>query len=132
MPLQECPDRNQLKSLQTGALEEDRAVQLGKHLDECGDCRQAIETIATEGETLESALMRIAPKNEFENELGMKLARRLVERLPEMPAATSKQLQSIGPYVLERQLGEGGMGAVYEAVHSGLDKTVAAKIFTTS
>jgi serine/threonine-protein kinase len=33
-----------------------------------------------------------------------------------------------GPYVIQRLLGEGGMGAVYEATHAALDKRVALKV----
>lgn len=34
----------------------------------------------------------------------------------------------LGPYYLVRKLGEGGMGAVYEARHTKLDKTFALKV----
>jgi serine/threonine-protein kinase len=34
---------------------------------------------------------------------------------------------SVGPYVLVRQIGHGGMGAVYEGVHRHLEKRVAVK-----
>ncbi|MDB4929904.1 MAG: serine/threonine protein kinase, partial [Myxococcaceae bacterium] len=34
---------------------------------------------------------------------------------------------SVGPYVLVRQIGQGGMGAVYEGVHRHLEKRVAIK-----
>jgi serine/threonine protein kinase len=33
----------------------------------------------------------------------------------------------LGKYQIVRQLGEGGMGAVYEAVHTGINKPVALK-----
>src|SRR4051794_878657 len=34
----------------------------------------------------------------------------------------------LGPYELIRKLGQGGMGAVYEALHTRLNKTVALKV----
>src|SRR5436305_115683 len=34
----------------------------------------------------------------------------------------------LGPYRIVRPVGRGGMGVVYEAVHTGLDKRVALKV----
>lgn len=34
----------------------------------------------------------------------------------------------LGPYLLVRQIGQGGMGEVYEAMHRGLEKRVAIKV----
>ena len=36
--------------------------------------------------------------------------------------------ESLGPYRIVRRVGVGGMGVVYEAIHTGLDKRVALKV----
>jgi WD40 repeat protein len=43
------------------------------------------------------------------------------------PAGAAAEGQSFGPYRLVREIGRGGMGVVYEAVHRALDKRVALK-----
>jgi serine/threonine protein kinase len=40
----------------------------------------------------------------------------------------STDLYELGPYRIVRPVGRGGMGVVYEAVHTGLDKRVALKV----
>jgi serine/threonine protein kinase/WD40 repeat protein len=42
--------------------------------------------------------------------------------------AMTSDPQSLGPYRIVRRVGVGGMGVVFEAVHSGLEKRVALKV----
>ncbi len=53
-----------------------------------------------------------------------------------LPAMTTKQAldvgSTLGPYHLVAKLGEGGMGVVFRAIHTKLDKVVAVKILSAS
>ena len=48
-------------------------------------------------------------------------------RLPRS-SLEEKKIDRIGPYQLGVKLGEGGMGTVYQAVHTKLNRVVAIKI----
>lgn len=50
------------------------------------------------------------------------------ELLPANPQSAIRQPQSIGQYRLLAKIGEGGMGAVYKAMHMRLEKIVALKV----
>ena len=47
-------------------------------------------------------------------------------------AEASSDLQKIGPYQLQKEIGRGGMGKVYRAIHSKLKRTVALKVLSPS
>lgn len=86
--------------------------------------------------TLELALQQPASPDPYQNEAACVRAVGLVAAMgrdPESvserrPTKATQELGELGPYQLLDWLGEGGMGTVYKALHSRLDKLVAIKV----
>ena len=98
--------------------------------------------LKAELDTLAAELREPPPVDEFEDESDCRRAVALVERIGREPTFSSHKvleeargaesdLRQIGPYQVVGKAGEGGMGTVYKALHTKLDKIVALKVLTT-
>ena len=90
-----------------------------------------VSGLKAELDTLIVQLREPAGPDPFASESGLRRAQELVLAIgfePErIPRFERPELGRIGPYQLLEKLGEGGMGAVFKAMHSSLEKIVALK-----
>lgn len=97
--------------------------------------RDELETIATE---LKRPFQPVAFESEPDCVRAVELAANLAPTTPPQPKsssvvdANSSELGDIGQYKLLKLLGQGGMGAVYKALHPQLEKVVAVKVLRAS
>ena len=138
MPLVTCPTREELAAFSSGNLDESALAALGMHIDNCPECQRLMHTVVAEAsDTIVSALRQPATVNPHAAESACQSAIQRIAALPESsaisipvgtPIATEAPLQQLREYKLLAKLGEGGMGAVYKALHMRLDKMVAIKV----
>lgn len=127
MSFKPCPSLETLHNCAIGNLSEAEADDVFEHLDACTNCEEAFTTIR-----VPQPIGQFCEENDFRKERECSdLVKQLTgESLVSPDARKREELsgQHIRDYQLIRQLGRGGMGTVYLARHTRLNKLVAIKL----
>jgi serine/threonine protein kinase len=133
-----CPDREQLAGYVRGTLPEESFEAVAEHVESCPNCEATVLDLESHPDRVIEQLRTAPPADPFLEEPGcrevMARTKQLGQAAGLAAAAGSREerpaLGMIRVYRLLEKLGDGGMGTVYKAQHTELDKVVALKVIS--
>ncbi|HEV3261719.1 MAG TPA: protein kinase [Gemmataceae bacterium] len=131
------PTPQMLSAFDLGRLPEAAAATVASHLDTCPDCRQAVEKLPAD--SLQGKVRAAKPGG---TALPQPPASARLAAVPSAfqsapapagpPAGLPPQLADHPKYRILRELGRGGMGVVYQALQTMMDRQVVVKVINQS
>lgn len=131
------PNRSELAALLLGELSADSEANISSHVEECPDCQSVVETLDKLDDTFVANLRKSATIEPLEISPACAGVLRLAAEFPlgttDATGNGGTRMNSDPPaaildYQLGEPIGQGGMGTVYKALQTHLDKIVAIKV----
>lgn len=128
-----CPQSKTLHQYSLGKLSDHESDELTDHLRDCHQCQQRLAESEGSEDTFLGQLRDSTVNHAFQDEADCQIA---MARALGALAETAEIERSddpliprlIGEYEIVRRIGQGGMGSVYLAQHTKLNRTVAVKV----
>ncbi|OYW19373.1 MAG: hypothetical protein B7Z55_08960 [Planctomycetales bacterium 12-60-4] len=133
------PKRDELAAYLVGSLPEPGLSSVEAHLQTCPACETTLNLLDPRSDTMLEMLRRGPPTGMAHAESDCRVMVEVIKDIGRDPtnaglAAASPveaELGNLREYKLLTKIGEGGMGSVYRALHTKLEKIVALKVLPT-
>ena len=136
-----CPDKETIHDYLLGNLPDESFANMDQHLSTCEACQDTVK-MSVDDDTFVASFHKLNDSSsskdvDFESEEFCSSSILRIEELvrdaaqharERSPDSSALPIQTIREYRILKKLGQGGMGAVYEALHTKLDKLVAIKV----